>query len=79
MSRVRIALEQPERVLDGVDEGPVEVEQFLPGAPSENDFGHASARGSTVFEVAAELVQRDAVAPRQLGQAGFDGLKRRGV
>jgi hypothetical protein len=40
------SLEQSERVLDGVDQGPVEVEQLLQlGAPREKDCGHASAVG----------------------------------
>ncbi len=45
---LRVPLEQPERVLDRVDQTPVEVEQLLSAAPRENDFGHASAVGSTL-------------------------------
>lgn len=55
VSRVRIALEKSQRVLDGVDLGPVELEQFLPGAPGENDSSHASAGGSTFCEITAEI------------------------
>src|SRR5579875_1921009 len=76
MSDVRVPLEQSERVLDGVDQRPVEVEKLLPGAPRENDFGHASAVGSTLAEVPANLVKRDTVASCQLVEASFDGGKR---
>jgi len=53
---MRIPLEQSKRVLGGVDERPVELEQLLSGAPRKNDSGHASADGSTLVEVAAKLL-----------------------
>lgn len=73
MSGVRVPLEQSKRVLDGVDQRPVEVKQLLSGVPRENDLGHASADGSTLAEVAAKIVERDAVASCQLGEASLDG------
>jgi hypothetical protein len=76
---MRVPLEQSKRVLDSVDQRPVEVEQLASGAPRKNDFGHASAHGSTLAEVAAKVVERDAVASCQLGEAGFDGGERRRV
>jgi hypothetical protein len=54
-------------VFDGVDQGPVEVEQLLSNAPGENDTGHASTGGSACGEVAAKIIQRDAIASRELG------------
>ncbi len=69
---LRLALEQSERVLDGVDQGPVEIEQLLPGTPGESDGAHASARGATLSDFLAELVQGDAVAAGEVGEAGFD-------
>ncbi len=69
---VRLALEQSERVLDGVDQGPIEIEQLLLGAPRENDGGHALAGGATLREFLAELVQGDAVPPSKVGEASFD-------
>ena len=52
---------------------------MLPGVPRENDVGHASAGGSTLCEVAAKIVERDAVASRQLRQTSFDGGERRRI
>ena len=40
----RIAFEQPERVLDRIDEGPVELEQLNSRAPSEDDTRHRLLR-----------------------------------
>lgn len=79
MSGVRVPFEQRERLLHRVDERPVEVEQLLSGTARENDFGHASAGRSTLGEVTAKIVERDAVASRELGQASLDGGERRRV
>lgn len=72
MSRVRIALQQSERVFDGVDQGPVKIEQLLSRTPGENDRSHASAGGATLREFLAELVQGDGFAPGEVGEASFD-------
>lgn len=64
MSDLRVALEQPERVLYRIDQRPVEVEDLLSGTPREDDLGRASAGGSTFGEVAAQVVERDAVSSR---------------
>jgi hypothetical protein len=72
VSEVGVALEQSERILDGVDKRPIEVEQLLPRPPGENDLGHASVGCSTLGEFAAKVVQRDGIAPGQLGEPGFD-------
>jgi hypothetical protein len=76
---LRLALERSESVLDGVDQGPAEIEQLLPGTPGNNDGGHASAGGATLSEFLAELLQGDAVAPHEVGEASFDRRERRGI
>ena len=53
VAAVGVALEESERVLSGIDQGPIEVEQLLPRAAGENDLGHASAGCSTLGEFAA--------------------------
>jgi hypothetical protein len=40
----RIALEQSERILYRIDQGPVELEQFTTGAPCEDDTCHRLLR-----------------------------------
>ena len=44
MANQRIALEQSERVLYRIDEGPVEFEYLTAGAPRENDPRHRLLR-----------------------------------
>ena len=66
------AFEQAERVFDGVDEWPVEVEQFFASAACEDDCGHASAGGAAFGEFGAQSRERHGFVSRQLGQAGFD-------
>ena len=53
--------------------------KLLPRAARENDFGHASAGGSTVAQLAAKIVERHRVAARKVGEAGFDGVERRWI
>jgi hypothetical protein len=69
---VRLALEESERILDGVDQGPLEIEQLLPRTSGENDGGHASAGGATLREVLAELGQADAIASSKVGETSLD-------
>jgi len=40
----RIALEQPERILYRINQGPVELEQLTTGAPREDDTRHCLLR-----------------------------------
>jgi hypothetical protein len=79
MPDMRVSLEQSKRVLDGIDQRPVEAEQLLSRAARENDFGHASAGGSTVAQLAAKIVERHRVASRKVGEPGFDGFERRWI
>ncbi len=79
MPGVWVSLEEAERVLDGVDQRPVEGEKLLPRCAREDDFGHASAGGSTIAKFAAKIVERDRVASRKVGEAGFDGGERRWI
>jgi hypothetical protein len=53
VSDVRIPFPQSERVLDSIDQRPIELEQSLSSAPRENDRGHASPGRSTLGEIAA--------------------------
>jgi hypothetical protein len=76
MPDVWVSLEQSKRVLDGIDERPAEGEKLLPRCARENDFGHASAGGSTVAQLAAKIVERHRLAARKVGEAGFDGVER---
>lgn len=69
---VGLALEHAECILDGVNQGPVQVEQLLSRASGENDFCHASAGASTLRDLVAKFVESDAVTSRQFGEPGFD-------
>jgi hypothetical protein len=40
----RIALEQPERILYRINQGPVELEKLTTGAPREDDTRHRLLR-----------------------------------
>jgi hypothetical protein len=53
VSGERVAFEQAEGVFDGVDQWPVEVEQFEAGAACEDDVGQASAGGAAFGELVA--------------------------
>lgn len=79
VSDVWVSFVQSQRVFDGVDQRPVEVEELLAGAPGENNFRHASASGSTLAELVAKIVERDAISSDEIGEAGFDGGERRRV
>ncbi len=56
MPQIWVALEQPERVRDGVNQGPVELEQILRHASGEDNFRHASAGVATFAEVATKVI-----------------------
>lgn len=73
---MRVALEESERLFDGVYEGPVEIKQLLSGASRKNNFGHASAGGATLGEILAKIVERDGLASCDLAEARFDGRER---
>ena len=76
MSDVWVSLEQSKHLLDGIDERPGEGEKLLSRAAREDDFGHASAGGSAVAQLAAKIVERYCVVSRKVGEAGFDGGER---
>ena len=52
VSGLRLPFQQSERVLDSVDQRPLEFEERLSSAPRENDLGHALPGCSTLGEVA---------------------------
>ncbi len=60
------AFEQTEGILDRVDERPIEIEQLEPGAARQDDSRQRSAFAATLGELAAKLVQRDAVPALEL-------------
>ncbi len=62
MSGLRIALKQPERILDCVDQLPVQLKQLLPGAPRKDNLCHVSTARTTLGQIGAELIERDALA-----------------
>jgi hypothetical protein len=49
----RLALEQTERVLHGIDDGPVELEHLVADAASEDDVRHGSAASAPLVELGA--------------------------
>jgi hypothetical protein len=55
----RVALEQAERIFDGVDQRPAEFEQLAPGAAREDDTGHRSASRPEPIELPAEILKGD--------------------
>ncbi len=73
------AFEQSERVFDGVDQGPAEVEQLAAGAASENDAGHRSAEGAALCQFAAQIVQSNGLAALKLAEPGLQGGERVGI
>ena len=54
---VWIAFEQSERLLNGVDQRPVELEQLGPGATREHNSRHRSSRGSALSELTTQIVE----------------------
>ena len=76
VARMRIALKQPKRVLDRVDQRPIELEQFTSGAPRQDDAGHLSAARAALGQLAAEILEGDGLLPRELRQAGFERSER---
>ena len=62
VSGLRIALKQSERILDCVDQLPVQLKQLVPGAPRKNNLGHASTARTTLGQIGAKLIERDALA-----------------
>jgi hypothetical protein len=68
----RIAFEQPERILYGIDERPIELEQLTAGAAREDDARHRSAGLAPLVEFGAHVGERDCLPARELGESGFD-------
>jgi hypothetical protein len=79
VSGERLALEQSEGVLDGVDQHPVEFEQLSSRATREDDAGHCSVGGPPLGELASQIRKRDCLLARELSETGFDRGKRLGV
>jgi len=74
VSGSRFALEQSQRILDRVDQLPVEFEQLAPCAAGKNEPGQRSASScSTLGQLAAKLGKSDRFVACDLGQAGLQG------
>lgn len=67
-----VALEQPEGVLDGVDQRPVEIEQLASRATREDDTSHRSARAPALGQLPTQFLERHGLVPRKLGQTGLE-------
>lgn len=72
MPSSRFALEQAQRILDRVDQRPVEFEQFPPSTTGEDEPGQRSAGGrSALGQLAAKVSEGDRFAALDLGQASL--------
>jgi hypothetical protein len=52
-----LAREHAERLIDGIDQRPVEIEQLAACATREDDVSHRSAARSVLIELAAEVLE----------------------
>lgn len=76
----RLALEQAERVLDGVDQGPAELEQFAPGATGEDEPRQCLAGGRTALrQLVAKIGKGNGLPALDLGKASLQRGERVGV
>jgi hypothetical protein len=70
----RLALQQTQRILDRVDQRPVEFEQLPPSAAGEDEPGQRSAGGrSALSQLAAKVGEGDRFVALDLGEAGLQG------
>jgi hypothetical protein len=74
-----LALEQRQRILNGVDQGPVEFEQLLARAAREDDARHDSAGRASLRKLGAQIRKRDGLPASEVGEARFNGGERRRV
>jgi hypothetical protein len=67
---LRVALQQPQGVLDRVDQRPAELEQFAARAPGEDESRQPSAGGrTTLCQLGAKLGEGDRLPALDLGEA----------
>ena len=67
VARVGLALEQAERLLDRVDQRPVELQQLAAQCAREDDARHGSARDTKRSELPPEILEVDRLFATQLG------------
>jgi hypothetical protein len=67
-----IAFEQTERVLNRIDERPVELEQLTSGATRKDDTCHRLLWRATGIELSAKIRQCDGLIARELPKTGLD-------
>lgn len=72
VSGVRLSLQQAERLLDRVDQRPVELEKCLASAPRENNGRHALPAGAALSQLAAKFIKRDRLTRGELFEAVLD-------
>jgi hypothetical protein len=69
-----LSLELSKRVLDRVDQWPVELEQVCTCASGQDDARQCLSEGATALgKLVAQRVERDGVAAVELGESHFDG------
>lgn len=66
-----LPLQQPKRVLDCIDQRPVEREQLTASSPRQNDPGHESAVVPSLGQLAVQVLERHGLVPLQLRQPGL--------
>lgn len=76
----RFSLQQAQRILDRVDQWPVELEQLSSSTASEDESRQRSACGrSTLSQLAAKLRKSDRLVACDLGQASLQSRESIGV
>lgn len=76
MTGLRFALQQPQRVLDRVDQRPAEFEQLPPRATGKDEPGQRSAGSrSALSQLAAKVGEGDRFVALDLGEASLQGCE----
>lgn len=74
-----LARKQAKRLLDRVDQRPIEFEQVAPGAPRQNDARHRSAGCPALGELPAQIFEAHRFVARELAQAGLERVEGVGI
>lgn len=74
------ALEQPEGILDCIDQGPAQFQQLATRAAGKDESRHRSTSCCAAFgELAAKLGESNRLAPLELGKSRLQGGEGVGV
>jgi hypothetical protein len=80
MPSSRFALKQAQRILNRIDQRPVEFEQLTPSSTGEDEPGQRSAGGrSALGKLAAKVSEGNRFVALDLGEAGLQGSEGIGV